>query len=110
MLAITGHARFFFHQEPIDLRKGFEGLSDIVAGTFQQEVTGGAYFIFINRRRDRMKVLYWDGDGLAIWYKRLEKGTFQKKKVSAGLIERRDFLMLLEGVTPHRLQKRYRVD
>ena len=110
MLAITGHARFFIHQDSIDLRKGFEGLSFIVERNFHQEVTGGAYFIFINRRRDRMKVLYWDGDGLAIWYKRLEQGTFQKNKINAGLIERRDFLMLLEGVTPHRFQKRYRVD
>lgn len=109
MLALTGNARFFLHQDPIDLRKGFEGLCVIVEGTFKQDVTTGAYFIFINRRRDRMKVLYWDGDGLAIWYKRLEKGTFQKKKISAALIDRRDFLMLLEGVTPHRLQKRFRV-
>ncbi len=110
MLALTGNARFFLHQDPIDLRKGFEGLCIFVEGIFQQDVTGGAYFIFINRRRDRMKVLYWDGDGLAIWYKRLEKGTFPKRKISTVLMERRDFLMLLEGVTPHRMQKRFRVD
>jgi len=109
MLAFKGNARFFLHQEPIDLRKGFEGLTLVVEGIFEQEVAGGAYFIFINRRRDRMKVLYWDGDGLAIWYKRLEKGTFSKKKMDKVLIERREFLMLLEGVTPHRFQKRFRV-
>jgi transposase len=109
MLALTGNARFFLHKESVDLRKGFEGLSLIVESIFEQEVTGGAYFIFINHRRDRMKVLYWDGDGLAIWYKRLEKGTFSRKKFEKMMIERREFLMLLEGITPHRLQRRFRI-
>lgn len=109
MLALNGNARFFLHLDPIDLRKGFEGLCGIVENFFQQVITEGAYFIFINRRRDRIKVLYWDGDGLAIWYKRLEKGTFHKKKIETTLIERREFLMLLEGVTPQRLQKRFRI-
>lgn len=105
MLALAGNARFFLHRDPVDLRNGFEGLCFIVEGVFRQEVTGGGYFIFLNKRRDRMKVLYWDGDGLAIWYKRLEKGTFSRKSTDQELMERREFLMLLEGVTPHRIQK-----
>lgn len=110
MLALASNARFFLHRDPVDLRNGFEGLCFIVERVFLQEVTGGGYFIFLNKRRDRMKVLYWDGDGLAIWYKRLEKGTFSRKSNDQVLMERRDFLMLLEGVTPHRIQKRFRID
>jgi transposase len=109
MLALAGGARFFLYRDPVDLRKGFEGLSLFVERVFQQEVTGGGYFIFLNKRRDRMKVLYWDGDGLAIWYKRLEKGTFLRKNMDRELMERREFLMLLEGVTPHRMQKRFQI-
>jgi transposase len=54
-----------------------------------------------------MKVLYWDTDGLAIWFKRLEKGSFSKKEKDQDQITRREFLMLLEGVTPKRLQPRF---
>lgn len=109
MLAITGGARFFLCQAPTDLRKGFEGLSAAVEFAFQGELTSGAYFVFLNRPRDRMKVLYWDLDGFAIWYKRLEKGTFSKRNMEEGRLERRDFLMLLEGITPKRLQKRFKI-
>jgi transposase len=109
MLSITGRARIFLYQSPTDLRKGFEGLSAAVEITFQGELTSGAYFVFLNRPRDRMKVLYWDIDGLAIWYKRLEKGTFSKLSAEGGILERRQFLMLLEGITPKRLQKRYKI-
>ncbi len=110
MLALAGDTRFFLHRDPIDLRKGFEGLCFIVEVFFKQDVTGGGYFIFLNKRRDRMKVLYWDGDGLAIWYKRLEKGTFPSRNIDKSLMERREFLMLLEGVTPHRMQKRFKTN
>jgi transposase len=109
MLAISGKVRIFLYQLPVDLRKGFEGLSTIIESVFQEEITNGAYFVFLNRPRDRMKVLYWDLDGLAIWYKRLAKGTFSKKNIEGGMIKRREFLMLLEGITPKSLQKRYEV-
>jgi len=76
MFSISGQARIFVFRDPVDLRKGSEGLSCVVEDTFGDELTSGAFFVFLNRKRDRMKVLYWDADGLAIWYKRLERGTF----------------------------------
>lgn len=107
MLSIAAHAKIFLCQEPIDLRKGFEGLAGLVETLFQQELTCGAYFIFVNRLRDRIKVLYWDGDGMAIWYKRLEKGSFQRMEERQQLLDRRTWLMFLEGVEPKRLRGRY---
>jgi transposase len=97
------------YQGKVDLRKGFEGLGAIVEQHFHEQVTSGAFFVFINKVRDRMKVLYWDGDGLVVWYKRLEKGRYSKKNSDQQLMSRKEFLMLLEGITPKRLQKRYSV-
>jgi transposase len=109
MLALASNARIFFHRAPIDLRKGFEGLCTAVQSVFSEEPTTGAYFVFLNRKRDRMKVLYWDSDGLAIWYKRLEKGSFPKRSTDKILLDRRDFFMLLEGIIPRRMQARYKI-
>jgi transposase len=109
MLAIAGNARIFLHRSSIDLRKGFEGLCTSVQSVFSEEPTSGAYFVFLNRRRDRMKVLYWDADGFAIWYKRLEKGSFSKQSSDKISLDRRDFFMLLEGITPKRVQIRYKI-
>lgn len=108
MLTLSASTKIFFYRGPIDLRKGFEGLSALVEANPLDALTSGSYFVFLNRTRDRMKVLYWDLDGLAIWYKRLEKGCFSNRDIAEGHIDRRDFLMLLEGVTPQRLQERHR--
>lgn len=107
MLTIPGNARLFICQHPVNMRKSFEGLSALVEELFPQELLSGALFIFLNRRKDHMKVLFWDKDGLVIWFKRLEKGSFAWKWESDNQIDRRTFLMLLEGVTPKRLQVRY---
>ena len=109
MLALGGKARIFVCQEAMDLRKGFEGLCTIVEARYTGELMSGAYFVFLNRPRNRMKILYWDSDGLALWNKRLEKGSFGKPKSEAPLIDRREFLMLLEGVTPKRMNTRYKI-
>lgn len=109
MLAIAGQARIFFLQKPIDMRKGVEALSVIVEESCVGELMTGAYFVFINRSKDRMKVLYWDHDGFAIWWKRLEKGSFRLLGIDRALIDRKEFFMLLEGITPKKIQKRYRV-
>jgi transposase len=107
MLALPSAARIFFFKDAIDLRRGFESLSSAVEDLFKGELTSGAFFVFLNSRRNRMKVLYWDSDGLVIWFKRLEGGTFSKSSLEEGLIDRRSFLMLLEGVKARRMLKRY---
>jgi transposase len=109
VLAIAGNARIFFFQTPIDMRKGIESLSVLVEMNHSGELTSGAYFVFLNRPRNKMKVLYWDNDGFAIWWKRLEKGCFRLLGIDRALIDRREFFMLLEGITPHRMQKRFKI-
>ena len=91
------------------MRKGVEGLSFFVEELFVGELTSGAYFVFVNRTKDRMKILYWNNDGFAIWWKRLEKGSFSLLGIDRSLIDRKEFFMLLEGITPHRVQKRFKI-
>src|ERR1700744_3433018 len=98
MLAIPANARIFLFQNPIDMRKGIEGLSFLIEQNYSAELMSGAYFVFINRSKDRMKVLYWDCDGFAIWWKRLEKGSFRLLGIDRNLIDRKEFFMLLEGI------------
>jgi transposase len=78
MISLPHAVRVFLHIPATDLRKGFDALCGLVTTAFSQDPTSGHLFLFVNRRRDRLKILYWDRDGLAIWYKRLETpGTFQ---------------------------------
>jgi transposase len=107
MLTFSGTARLFLYQWPVNMRKSFEGLSAIVEQTFPGELLSGACFIFLNKHKNHMKILSWDTDGLVIWYKRLEKGTFSWKWGETGNLDKRTFLMLLEGITPKRLNPRF---
>jgi transposase len=109
MLTIPGNARLFLCHHPVNMRKSFEGLSALVEQLFPGEILSGAFFIFLNRRKDHVKVLFWDKDGLVIWFKRLEKGSFSWKWGDQSSLDRRTFLMLLEGITPKRVQIRYNV-
>jgi len=81
MLSIAAQSKIFVCRTAMNLQNGFEGLSSFVEKELKQSVTGNAYFVFLNKKRDRMKLLYWDGDGLVIWYKRLEQGSFVQKQV-----------------------------
>lgn len=76
MIGSTRSVRVFAWTRPADLRKGFDGLSGLVAGELGRDVLSGDCFLFVNRTRQRAKVLLWDGTGLCIYAKRLEQGTF----------------------------------
>lgn len=106
MLGINSSARIFVCHQATDLRKGFQGLSEIVTDSLREELASNTYFAFINRGRDRIKILYFDGDGLAIWQKRLVQGKFPKQKEQNPLMNRRSFFMLIEGIVPKRVHKR----
>jgi len=107
MLTIPGNARLFLCNQPINMKKSFEGLCGIVEKLFPGELLSGAFFIFLNRKKDHIKVLFWDKDGFVIYFKRLEKGTFSWKWGDSLVLDRRTFFMLLEGITPKRLQRRF---
>jgi transposase len=76
MLSFPGSLKIFIALEPCDMRKSFNGLHTAVAGQLKEDPLSGALFVFTNKRRNRLKILYWDGSGLWVLAKRLEKGTF----------------------------------
>ena len=99
-------------QGPTDLWKGFDALQGLVTGVLQQNPLSGHLFLFVNRRRDKLKILYWDGDGLAIWYRRLEQGTFQMPTMAedqkSAEIRSDELTMLLRGVDLNTVRRRKR--
>jgi transposase len=92
--------RIFLASTPTDLRKGFDGLAALTAGTLGQDPLSGHLFVFRNRRGDRLKILYWDRDGLALWYKRLERGSFRFPEPKGNRIEvtPAEMAAILEGL------------
>ena len=80
MLSFTGGLKVFVALEPVDMRKSFNGLEGLVSERLGEDFRQGALFVFSNRRHTRLKILYWDGTGLWLLIKRLEKGTFSWPK------------------------------
>ena len=113
MIAVATAGRIYLRRAPTDMRKSFDGLSGIIRGTFGGDPADGSLFLFVNKRRDRIKALWWDGDGYVLWYKRLEEGTFETVPSSAGQervrIDPTQLAMILGGVrlATARRRKRY---
>jgi transposase len=111
MLSLPASVRIFLAIEPCDMRKGFDSLAATVREHFRDDPLSGHLFVFRSRRSDRIKILWWDRDGYAIWMKRLEKGTFRAASIAASHgsarveIPRRDLAMLLEGIDPKNVTK-----
>lgn len=112
MISIAASTRIFVATSPTDMRKGFDGLQGLVTDALGQDPLSGHLFLFVNRRGDKLKILYWDGDGLAIWYRRLEQGTFQMPAINddrtAAEINREDLVMLIRGLDYENVHRRKR--
>lgn len=106
--------RIWLSAAPADMRCSFDRLAELAAAVTGQDPLGGHLFLFRSRGGDRIKVLYWDRDGYALWYKRLEEGTFKLPRIEPGTrcVELRasELAMLLDGIDLKsvRRTKRYR--
>lgn len=115
MLSIPAALKIYLAAAPVDLRKSHDGLAALVEHALLEDPLSGHLFVFRNKAGDRIKVLYWDRDGLALWYKRLEIGRFRFPPMAAEqtrvVVSAADFAMLLDGVDPAsvRRAKRYRL-
>ena len=112
MLSIAPPPTIYLHAGATDMRKSFDGLAGIIRGSFGGDPADGSLFLFLNKRRDRLKALWWDGDGFALWYKRLEQGTFETVAVKNGehrvRIDKTQLAMILGGVRLESAQRRKR--
>lgn len=77
MIGLPKTTEIYLCTEPVDFRKGFDGLTGVVTSALGQSVTDGSLFLFVNRKRDRIKALWWETGGLTLWYRRLEQGTVE---------------------------------
>ena len=95
-------ARIYLCVAPADMRRGFDTLAAMVKDFLGHDPLSGHLFLFVSRGKDRLKILYWDADGFALWYKRLEEGTFRLPRVQSQdasvELKASELAMLLEGI------------
>lgn len=109
MLTLPPSVKIFLFAAPTDMRKGHDGLSALVVNELQADLFSGHLFVFVSRRGDRVKILAWDRGGLALWYKRLEKGLFRLPRIREGSksvqMDSGELSMLLEGIDYSRVRR-----
>jgi transposase len=114
VLSLSATLRIFLCLEPVDLRKSFDGLAALVGQALGHDPLSGHWFVFHNRTGDRLKILAWEQDGWAIWYKRLEQGVFRFPTLPGGdgpprlEVRAAELAMLLDGVVLEKVQRRRR--
>ncbi len=112
MISLGPNTRIFLASGSTDMRKGFNGLQGLIVSHLKADPLSGQLFLFVNRRRDKLKIIYWDTDGFAIWYKRLERGSFQIPRIGEGQtkieIRSDELVMLLSGVDTQNIKRRKR--
>ncbi len=105
-------AQLYLYAKDVDMRRSFDGLQAIVQSEFMRDILQGDTFLFLNKRRDRIKILWWDGDGMAIFMKRLEAGTYQRPCMAADqvslLMDRTEVELLLSGIELSSVKRRKR--
>ena len=106
--------RIYWCTSPADMRKGFDSLAALVREALGYDPLSGHLFLFVGRHKDRIKILYWDRDGFALWYKRLEEGTFRlpsPRKAGASVeLKASELAMLLEGIDLTSIKRRKRFE
>lgn len=112
MLHLSPTCQYYLYDGVADMRKGFDSLCGIVSSQMKLDALSGAIFIFINRRRNQVKLLLWEGDGLSLYHKRLQKGTYElplcnTAGTTAG-ISHQQLQFILQGVALQKIEYRKR--
>lgn len=109
MLTLPSSVRVYLAAEPVDLRRGHDGLVAIVRATWKLNPFDGHLFVFLGRRLDRVKILVWDRNGFVLYYKRLSQGRFRMPTIPAGAtrveMDATTLAMLLDGIDVKRVRR-----
>jgi transposase len=108
MLTISKSQRYFLYQGYADMRKGFDGLSGLVEQQMHRSVLSGDVYVFVNRRRNMIKLLCWDQDGFALYHKRLERGCYELPKTADSELKTDLLMCILSGIKIGSIKKRKR--
>ena len=112
MIHLPASVRVYLCAAPCDMRRSFDGLHALVTSVLQLDAFAGHLFVFANRRRDRVKILYWDRDGFAVWAKRLEEGTYAMPFTEGSEMRReisaQELGALLSGIDLSKAERRKR--
>ena len=112
MFNLNDSMRYWLWNKPTDMRKSFHTLSGIVRNNMGRNPLDGDVYVFINRHRNRMKLLHWEPGGMVLYSKMLERGTFGNPSAvnEDGSLEWRDLVMVVEGIMAHPDSRRQRLD
>jgi len=112
MLHLNSSTVYYWYNGAADMRKGFDALCGLVQQHMQTNVLRGGVFIFVNRKRNQIKLLTWEGDGLAIYYKRLEKGVYELPSIAlnstCATIDAVELQLILQGIVLNSVRKKKR--
>ncbi|HUT84168.1 MAG TPA: IS66 family insertion sequence element accessory protein TnpB [Thermodesulfobacteriota bacterium] len=112
MFSLTSSFCYYLYRHATDMRKSFDGLSGLVQSQLHRNPTSGEVFIFINRRRNKVKLLRWEQGGFILYYKRLESGTFELPKFQIDAVSCRmewtTLMLMVEGISIEKSKKRKR--
>jgi transposase len=118
MIALSPQIRVFLYRRPTDMRKSFHGLIALTEAELKQDPLSGSLFVFVNRRRDRIKILYWGQTGFCIWYQQLQQGTYQLprheslREQDTLEVTRSQLSLILDGIdlTSARQRRRFQLE
>ena len=112
MFTLSSSNRFHLYSEPTDMRKSFNGLSGLIQNNLNRNPLSGDVFLFINKKKDKIKLLHWSVGGFTLYYKRLEEGTFQLPdydlKASSITIDYAQMVMIVDGLSIKNITRRKR--
>ena len=110
MFTLSSSHKFHLYSQPADMRKSFDGLSGLVQNNLESNPCSGDVFIFINRQRNKIKLLHWQGISFTLYYKRLEKGTFELPEYDASVgsitLSYTQMVMIVDGLTIKNIERR----